>query len=130
MLLRASSEAIGNEVDVAAAASDAVDSHVEHGATLATYATAAHQGGDGLAEAAAAVRTAVGEAGWVEAAMTVAAFDGLVRTADASGIPLDVGVVSATAADRAHLGLDRFSGSANTDLSIAPGADPHPARFG
>ena len=97
---------------------------------LAAYATAAHTRGAALAEAATAVRSAVGEAGWVEAAMTVAAFNGLVRTADASGIPLDEGVVSATADDRAHLGLDRFGGSANTDLSIAAGAEPHPARFG
>ena len=47
--------------------------------------------------AGCAVRAAVGVDGWVEAAMTVAVFNGLVRTADASGIPLDDGVVSATA---------------------------------
>jgi hypothetical protein len=130
MLLRASSDALGEQADVAAAASDAVESHVEHGAVLAAYATTAHEGGGGLAEAAAAVRTAVGEAGWVEAAMTVAAFNGLARTADASGIPLDVGVVSATADDRARLSLDEFGGSANSDLTITRGATPHPARFG
>ena len=62
--------------------------------------------------------------------MTVAVFNGLVRTADASGIPLDDGVVSATADDRARLGLDSFAGAANSDLSIASGAEPHPERFG
>ncbi len=130
MLLRASSDALGDDVDTAAAVGDGVDSHVEHGAVLAAYAAAAHDSGAGLADAAHAVRAAVGEAGFVEAAMTVAVFNGLVRTADAAGIPLDDGVVSATADDRARLGLDEYGGSANSDLSIAGGAEPHPARFG
>lgn len=141
MLLRASSAAIGSEVDPAAivagdqeAAEDAdrsvdIGSGVEQGAVLAAYADAAHRG-DGLADATAALRGALGDAGWVEAAMTVAVFDGLVRTADASGIPLDSGVVSATAADRDALGLDAFAGSANSDLTISGGAAPHPSRFG
>jgi len=131
MLLRASSAALGEHADTSAAVGNTVDPNVDHGAVLAAYATAAHHGAaDAPSEAAAAVRSAVGVAGWVEAAMTVAAFNGLVRTADASGIPLDEGVVSATAGDRARLGLDEFGGSANSDLSVAPGADPHPARFG
>lgn len=129
MLFRASSDALGAEVDVAATVGGGFGPGVEHGAALVAYADAAHSG-DGLAEAEAAIRAAVGDAGLVEAAMTVAVFNGLVRTADASGIPLDEGVVSATAADRATLGLDRFGGSAHSDLSITPGALPHPSRFG
>jgi hypothetical protein len=129
MLLRASSEALGHDVDAAAVVGDRVDHDVEHGEVLEAYAVAADSG-DRLEDAATAVRAAVGDHGWVEAAMTVAVFNGLVRTADASGIPLDEGVVSATAADRARLGLDAFGGSANTDLTIAAGATPHPARFG
>jgi hypothetical protein len=128
MLLRASSQALGAEVDTGAVLGDATDSGVEHGAVLEAYAAAAHDG-DGLVDAGAAVRDAVGGAGWVEAAMTVAAFNGLVRTADASGIPLDDGVVSATATDRGELGLDSFGGAANSDLAIAGGATPHPDLF-
>ena len=75
------------------------------------------------------MRGALGDDGWVDAAMTVAIFNGLVRTADASGIPLDDGVVSATAADRELLGLDNFSGSDNSDLTIAAGATPDPSLF-
>ncbi|MGI9643871.1 MAG: hypothetical protein ACR2O6_01015 [Ilumatobacteraceae bacterium] len=125
MLLRASSDALGQDVDTSAAVGDAGSD--DDG--LAAYAVAAHTG-EGLDEATSAVRAAVGVGGWVEAAMTVAVFNGLVRTADASGIPLDDGVVSATAGDRAQLGLDAFHGSANTDLDVEPGAVPHPARFG
>ena len=62
--------------------------------------------------------------------MTVAIFNGLVRTADASGIPLDDGVVSATAHDRQLLGLDSFGGAGNSDLTISAGATPSPALFG
>ena len=128
MLLRASSDALGAEIDAAVVNGDSVDSGVEHGDVLETYATSAHDG-EGLADATAAVRETVGDAGWVEAAMTVAAFNGLVRTADASGIPLDDGVLSATADDRVQLGLAAYGGAANSDLSIVGGATPHPDRF-
>lgn len=128
MLLRASSEALGDEVDTGAVLGNAADSGVEHGTILEAYAAAAHDG-DGLDEAGAALRDAMGDAGWVEAAMTVAVFNGLVRTADASGIPLDDGVVSATAVDRGKLGLDEFGGAANSELAIAAGATPHPDLF-
>ncbi len=124
MLLRASSDALGHQVDTATVVGGAGTDDA-----LVAYAVAAHTG-EGLDEASDAVRAAVGVDGWVEAAMTVAVFNGLVRTADASGIPLDEGVVSATADDRARLGLDAFSGSANTDLDVEAGAVPHPARFG
>jgi len=128
MLLRASSDAIGEHIDAGAVVEVDVDPGIAHGAVLAAYATAAHDGA-GLAEATDAVRAAVGDDGWVEAAMTVAVFNGLVRTADASGIPLDAGVVSATADDRERLGFGRYAGSANSDLTIAGGATPHPDRF-
>lgn len=146
MLLRASGDAIGAEVDVGAATGAPGDGGVRHGALLTAYADAAHDrfarspagpaegpadgDDDALATAAAALRAALGDAGWVEAALTVAVFNGLVRTADASGIPLDPGVVSATADDRTQLGLDRLAGASNSDLSIPGGAAPHPARFG
>ena len=130
MLLRASSTALGNEIDARVAVGEVADSGVTHGAVLEEYAAAAHVGGADLATAEAAVRDVLGDDGWVQAAMTVAVFNGLVRTADASGIPLDDGVVSATADDRELLGLDKFGGSGNTDLTIAPGATPGPALFG
>ena len=128
MLLRASSAAVGAEVDPTAVVGNAQECGVAHGEILEAYAVAAHEGA-GIHEAGTAVRDAIGEAGWVEAAMTVAIFNGLVRTADASGIPLDDGVVSATADDREQLGLGEYAGAANSDLTIAAGASPSPGLF-
>ncbi|MDX2382221.1 MAG: hypothetical protein QNM02_20990 [Acidimicrobiia bacterium] len=139
MLLRASSDALGSEVDATAVVGNATDCGVEHGEVLEAYAVAAHDAlgpatgaissESDLGVVTAAVRRTVGDDGWVEAAMTVAVFNGLVRTADASGIPLDDGVVSATADDRDQLGLGDFAGAANSDLTIAAGASPSPGLF-
>jgi len=49
----------------------------------------------------------------VDAAVIVAVFNGLVRSADGIGIPLDDTMLAATADARAVLGLDRFVGAAN-----------------
>jgi len=57
----------------------------------------------------------VGDAGLVEAAATVAAFQGLNRIADATGIQLDDGLNSESADFRSPLGLDKFSGADNTE---------------
>lgn len=129
MLLRASSDELGTDIDVEAALAG-LDDGVRHGDVLAAYAEAAHAGGPDLDAVTEWARQVLGEAGWVEAVMTVAAFNGLVRTADASGIPLEDGVVSATADDRSRLGLAALGGASNSDLSVAAGATPHPDRFG
>ncbi|MDH4364988.1 MAG: hypothetical protein OEY41_18190 [Acidimicrobiia bacterium] len=56
----------------------------------------------------------VGGSGLAEAAATVAAFNGLVRVADGTGIQLDAGVLHDSADFRAELGVDRYGGAANT----------------
>jgi hypothetical protein len=43
----------------------------------------------------------------------VAVFNGLVRSADGIGIPLDDTMLAATADARSVLGLDSFAGAAN-----------------
>ncbi len=67
-----------------------------------------------LATARKRLRVAVGDAGLAEAAATVAAFNGLVRVADGTGIQLDAGVLHDSADFRAGLGVDRYGGAANT----------------
>lgn len=89
-----------------------------HGAELLAFATAAH-GAPGpddppLIAARDRLRAVVGDAGLAEAAGTVAAFNGLVRVADGTGIQLDAGVLHDSADFRAELGVDRFGGAANT----------------
>jgi hypothetical protein len=50
----------------------------------------------------------------LEAAATIAAFNGLVRVADGTGIQLDAGVLADSADFRSELGVDRFAGAAST----------------
>ncbi len=120
MLLRASSEEIGASVDLRAAV-EGGDGGVKHGALLAAFAEAATRGSEDLPALRSELLQAVGPAAFVEAASTVGAFNGLVRTADATGIPLDDGVRDASQDIRAELGLNEFSGSRNTDLeSVRP----------
>lgn len=115
-LLRVSSKAVGEEVDLACALGRG-DGGVPHGAELVGFAEAASRGSDDLPAARKALQEAVGPEGFVLAAVTVGIFNALVRTADSIGIPLDAGMVGASAAFREVLGLDTFSGSRNTDLS-------------
>ena len=73
-------------------------------------------------EARRAVRDRFGEDGLWEACATIAAFCGLVRVADGTGIPLDDGLHVASADLRAAHGIDGFAGAANAaevgDLDI------------
>jgi hypothetical protein len=50
------------------------------------------------------------------AAATVSAFSGLVRVADATGIPIDDGLAAVSVDTRADLGLDGYGGAANSRL--------------
>ncbi len=120
MLLRASSEQIGATVNLRSTLGEGA-SGIEHGDLLARFAEVATRGGEELDAVRAELLRAVGPAAFVEAASTVGIFNGLVRTADATGIPLDDGVRDATQDFRAELGLNEFSGSRNTDLeSVRP----------
>ena len=81
----------------------------------------------------AALGDAVGDDGLLEAAATVAIFNGLVRVADGTGIQLDAGLDEASAATRAELGIDRYGGAANTptaDATADGAADDVAALFG
>ena len=77
------------------------------------YAEAANRDPEAARVLDGEVITAIGEAGLVDAAVTVAVFNGLVRSADGIGIPLDDSMLAATAEARAVLGLDGFVGAAN-----------------
>lgn len=116
MLLSVSGEKAGLDVDldVATDATKTGDAGVPNGAELLAFATAANRRSDDLPEARAALEAAVGSEGLLEAAATVAIFNGLVRVADGTGIQLDPSMLTSTAETRAALGIDLFSGAANT----------------
>lgn len=132
-MLRASSEALGQAADLSTTvgAGDAEASGVAEGAALLAFAEAAVRGLP-LDSVRAALVDAVGEAGAGQAAATVAAFSGLVRVADGTGIPIDDGLASASAEIRETLGLATFGGAANTDLDgvVGGGADDPVSLFG
>lgn len=119
MLLGASSEALEESADLGATTGAAGDTGVVNGEQLVAFAEAAHS-----RESVAQFGLSLGPAAFVEAAATVAIFNGLVRTADASGIPLDDGTQEMTVDARAELGLNEFRGAANSrddaDLSARP----------
>ena len=118
MLLRESSDALDQVVDLAGT----IGGDVRHGAgpgvshdgLLAAYAEAAHDSPEAARLLDSQMLEAVGPGGLVDAAATVAVFNGLVRSADATGIPLDEYVMARTVDEREALGLNEFSGSANS----------------
>jgi hypothetical protein len=115
-LLRASSSASGDDLDVAAAM--ASGDGVAHGPLLRRFADAVHLGAPDLAERRAALVEAVGEAGLIEACLTVSAFNGLTRVADATGIQLDEGTLAATTDLRAALGINAFAGAESSGDAV------------
>ena len=124
-LLRASSIALGTQADLAGSIGRG-DGELPNGAELVRFAEAATRDSDDLPAAREALQEAVGLEAFVLAAATVGIFNGLVRTADSTGIPLDNGMVDGSADFRQDLGLNAFGGSRNTDLS-RPGQE-HSAR--
>ena len=111
-LLRASGSALGDEVDVGAALTRGEG--IPGGQLLLGFAAAAHLDTPDLATRRAEVVAALGEAGLVEACLTVGAFSGLTRVADATGIVLDGGTLAATVDVRAELALNDMAGALNT----------------
>lgn len=126
MLLRASGEKAGFDVDLSVAIDPSAegDAGVPNGELLLRFASAANNRSPELAAAREALKEAVGPEGLLEAAATVAIFNGLVRVADGTGIQLDPAMLTATVDDRAALGLDAFGGAANSaDAPTAPRND-------
>jgi len=93
---------------------------VPEGALLARFAEAATRGSTELASLRRELREAVGGAAFVEAAATVGIFNGLVRTADATGIPLDESTLASSADFRQRLGLESFAGARSSALGPSP----------
>jgi hypothetical protein len=115
MLLRASSRAAGAEVDLEAAIGDAGGAGVPDAALLADFTDAVCRRRGDLDAVRSALSDQLGTAGLVEAAATVAVFNGLVRVADGCGIPLDDGAIAESDDFRRRLGIEAYRGAANTD---------------
>ena len=116
MLLGASSEQAGLDVDLAMAVDPnaAGDAGIPAGEYLLAFASAANRRDARLVAARAELEAALGADAVLEAAATVAVFNGLVRVADGTGIQLDPSMLTSTAESRRLLGIDAFDGAANS----------------
>ena len=94
---------------------------IPSGDVLLRFTAAAHHGATDLDDARHELVAALGSAALVEASLTVGAFNGLTRVADANGIALDGGTLAATRDVRADLGLNDFTGARNTGAEIRAG---------
>ena len=123
MLLGASGAKAGLAVDLEVATDPTRlgDAGVPAGAELLAFASAANRRSDSLPQTRAALKAVVGAEGVLEAAATVAIFNGLVRVADGTGIQLDPSMMTSTSDTRAALGIDLFNGAAN---SLGAPTDP------
>jgi hypothetical protein len=92
------------------------DAGIPAGGALLRFATAVQTNSDDLLDARIQLLGAVGEAGLVEAAATIAIFNGLVRVADGTGIQLDDGVLADSADYRERLGLNGYGGALNSPI--------------
>lgn len=116
MLLSVSGQKAGLtiDLDVATDASKPGDAGVPAGAELLAFASAANRRSPDVEAARSNLEAAVGPEGLLEAAATVAIFNGLVRVADGTGIQLDPSMMTSTVDTRAALGIDLFGGAANS----------------
>ena len=114
MLLRASSNATDGHADLASAVGEGHGEGVDYGRVLLQYAEAANHVAAEIAGLSDEILDAFGPTGLVEAAATVSVFNGLVRSADAIGIPLDEVVLNATAEQRSAFGIDEYAGAAQS----------------
>lgn len=116
MLLRASSEHDGNQVDLGNIFAEGIQaSKVPHAALLLRFADAViaeydqeQSAGDELDIVRAAVASQLGQHALVDVAAVVAVFNAVVIVADATGIPLEPYKETLSADLRATLGLDAF----------------------
>lgn len=106
----------GSEVDLSAVNGAATgDTGVAHGAELVAFVEAVMgRDEEALVRARAALRAALGPEAFVDACAVIGAFNVVDRIADATGIPLDDGLVGISSDVRQELDLARFASSANT----------------
>ena len=114
MLLRASSKATEKSVSLACAIGEPATTDIAHGDLLLKFTEAANYDSSEFKNLAAEVISCMGEGAFVKASSVVAIFNGLVRSADAIGIPLDDVTMSNTVQEREDLGLNNYQGFNNS----------------
>ena len=109
MLLRASGQFENGHYDVNSVTSDDIDPGVPHGRWLRALTEATiHGDWLGLAEIRPQAEEAMGHQQTLDALTVAAAFNGITRVADATGIPLDQNTADTTGDMREQTGIQRF----------------------
>ena len=115
MLLRASGQQTADDYDLSSVTDAHADPGVLHGDHLRALTEATIRGQwlqlDGIRRRAAA---AMGPQQATDALVVAAAFNGITRVADATGVPLDENTAATTAALRSATGIDHFDYAAKT----------------
>ncbi len=110
MRLRGSGEQEGRDYDLAVITSDTGDGGVEKGDVLRALTEAAIRSEwDLLDQLRADAFTTLGEQQTVDALTVAAAFNGITRVADSTGIPLDDAMAEATTSIRTAAGIDQYA---------------------
>ncbi len=110
MLLRASSQRDGEPAELGSVTRESGASGVQHGDWLRALVEATVRGEwQHLAEVRRAAALAMGTQQTVDALTVAAAFNGITRVADATGIPLDESTAEATRGLREATGIERFA---------------------
>ena len=113
MLLRESSQAIAQDVELDSTIGGEGAELIPAGQELIDFGEAVTTG-NSLDSARENLRAKLSSEAFIEAAGIAAIFNGLVRTADSSGIPLDDSTKISSESFRKNLGLNEFPGAANT----------------
>ncbi len=105
----------GKAYDPRATTQPGVESGVEHGDRLVEFSNAVMNDDEArLERARLAVREALGDAGWHEAAAVAANFNQMDRIADATGIPIDAFGREAMTELGREIGTVNFASAKNT----------------
>lgn len=101
------------------------DVGIPAGPELLAFTNAVEIGRGDIDETRRALAAVIGDRGAIEAAATIAIFNGLVRVADGTGIQLDDGVFNASITERDSLHINDFAGAVNSanlrpDSAAAP----------
>ena len=113
MLLRESSQAIAQDVELNSTIGGEGAELIPAGQELIDFGEAVTTG-NSLDSARENLRAKLSSEAFIEAAGIAAIFNGLVRTADSSGIPLDDSTKTSSESFRKDLGLNEFPGAGNT----------------
>jgi len=117
MLLRASSKATEKNVSLSCVIGEPITTDIEHGELLLKFTEKANDHPPEVKNSTEEIISNMGEMAFIKASSIVAIFNGLVRSADAMGIPLDDVTMSNTSQEREDLGLNIYQGFNNSSES-------------